>query len=119
MSRWKCLLMAESARKSTESAGDVILSLFDRRPSKETFGGAGFDEPTLIEERCGVRNARCLLHIVRDDHDRVDLLQLEYEVFKGCRCPRIEGRRRLVHQNHIWVGGGCAGDAQPLRLPAG
>jgi hypothetical protein len=71
------------------------------------------------EERRHVGDARCLLHVVRDDHDRVVALQGVHEVLDARRGDRIERRSRLVHEQHVRLDGEAARDAEPLLLPAG
>ena len=68
------------------------------------------------EEGGHVRDPRRLLHVVRDDHDRVLLLQLVHQVLDPGGRDQVEGRRRLVHENHLWLDRETAGDAQPLLL---
>src|SRR5215207_2428379 len=127
-SSWKCcrpptiaLLLAGLA----ESAADVVLSLLIGGVREDLLGGVGFVEPTGltrsldIEERGVVARTRSLLHVVRDDHDRVLLLELRDQILDRERRDRIEGRRGLVHQEHVGLDGRRAGDAQALLLAAG
>jgi len=65
-----------------------------------------------------IGDARGLLHIVRDDHDRDAPLELRDQLLDLQRRDRIERRARLVHQDHLRLDGERAGDAQPLLLAA-
>ncbi len=71
------------------------------------------------EERRAIRDARRLLHVVGHDHDRVLVLELVHEVLDPRRGDRVEGRARLVHQDHVGLDGEAPGDAQPLLLTTG
>ena len=42
-----------------------------------------------------------------------------HEVLDGARRDRVQRRARLVHEHHLGLHGQRAGDAKPLRLPAG
>ena len=70
------------------------------------------------EERRHVGDPRGLLHVVRDDHERVVVLQLVHELLDRRRCDRVEGRGRLVEQQHVRLDRDRARDAQPLLLAA-
>ena len=70
------------------------------------------------EERGLVGDARGLLHVVRDDHDRVVLAQLHHQVLDPAGRDRIERRARLVHQDHVGLDREAARDAEPLLLAA-
>ena len=70
------------------------------------------------EEGRHVRDARGLLHVVRDDHDRVLVLELVDQVLDPRRRDRVEGRGRLVHQDHVRLDGERARDAEALLLTA-
>src|SRR5665647_14167 len=74
--------------------------------------------PGDVEEGRPVAHPRRLLHVVRDDDDRVVALQLRDEVLDGKRRDRVQGRARLVHQQHLWLDGNGSGDAQALLLAA-
>ena len=71
------------------------------------------------EERDAVADACRLLHVVRDDDDREPRLDLLHQVLDARRGDRVEGRARLVHQDHLRLHGDRPGDAQPLLLTAG
>ena len=70
------------------------------------------------EERRHVGDTCRLLHVVRDDHDRVLALQLVHQVLDARRRDRVERRRGLVHQDHVRLDGERARDAEALLLPA-
>ena len=70
------------------------------------------------EERGAIRDARRLLHVVRDDDDRIRALQLVDQLLDALRGDRVERRRRLVHQQDLRLDRQRAGDAQPLLLAA-
>jgi hypothetical protein len=55
---------------------------------------------------------------VGDDHDRVTVLQLEHQLLDPRRGDGIEGRARLVHEQHVGLHGDRPRDAEPLLLPA-
>ena len=71
------------------------------------------------EERAALRDPLRLLHVVRHDDDG----HLGGDVADGLLDPvrrrRVEGRARLVHQQHPWAHRQGAGDAQALLLAAG
>src|SRR5918999_233116 len=71
------------------------------------------------EERRLVRDTRRLLHVVRDDHDRVLPLQVQHEVLDLAGGDRVERRAGLVHQDHVGLDRQAAGDAESLLLAAG
>ena len=71
------------------------------------------------EERGHVGDAGGLLHVVRDDHDRVVALELVHQVLDPRRRDRVERRRRLVHQDHVRLDREAARDAEALLLAAG
>ena len=81
-------------------------------------GAAELDELAEPEERRVVGHPRRLLHVVRDDHDRVVLLQIVDQLFDTLRGNRVERRRGLVHQQNLGPHRERAGDAQPLLLAA-
>ena len=60
-----------------------------------------------------------MLHVVGDDDDRVVDLQIPDQLFDLRRGDRIEGRRRLVHQQNLRIDGERSGDADALLLAAG
>src|SRR5712691_1391847 len=119
----------EGPRLSTETSRYVILGALVRGPREDRRGGVVLDEdaaPALAvaadldaEERGHVRDAGGLLHVVRDDHDRVVALQVVEELLDARGRDRVEGGGRLVHQDHVRLDGERTRDAQALLLPAG
>ena len=71
-----------------------------------------------VEEAGLLGNPRGLLHVVRDDDDRVLVLELGHEVLDRQRRDRVEGRAGLVHEEDGRAHGDRAGDAQALLLAA-
>src|ERR1022692_4286524 len=63
-------------------------------------------------------HARGLLHIMGHDDHGVMLLQLKYEFLDFTGRDGIQGRGRLIHQQHFGLDRQGARDAQPLLLPA-
>ena len=81
--------------------------------------GTELDQVALVEEGRVVGDARRLLHVVRDDHDRVAPLELLHELLDLGGGDRVDRRARLVHEDHLGLDGDRAGDAEPLLLAAG
>ena len=71
------------------------------------------------EERRHVGDARGLLHVVGDDHERVVALQLVHQVLDRGGRDRVERGGRLVEQDHLGLDGERARDAEALLLAAG
>src|SRR6266853_4831774 len=101
---------------STEPAGDVVLRLFLLRLDENLVGHAEFHHFSQIHIRRRVGNARRLLHVVRDDHDRIVVLQLVHEFLDASGGNRVESRGRLVQEQHLVFDGDSARDAHPLLL---
>ena len=80
---------------------------------------ADFDDVTLVEERRHVRDARSLLHVVRDDDDREACAETRHELFDLERADGVDRARRFVHQQDVRFGRDDAGDAEALLLSAG
>src|SRR5205807_6029898 len=72
--RWIDILILEAL---AEAAGDVVYRLFLPGPGEQLRRLVHFDHPALVEKRSEVADPRRLLHVVRDDHDRVASLELE------------------------------------------
>src|SRR5215212_7374704 len=104
---------------SPKSAGNVILSQLFTRGREHLLSRVYFDQLAEEEEGRSVGNARRLLHVVRDDHDRVLLLQIEDQLFDLRGGDRIECRSRLVHQQYLRTNRECPGNTQTLLLPSG
>ena len=82
-------------------------------------GRTELDQLAEIHEGGEVGDARGLLHVVGDDHDRVVVLQLVDQLLDLGGRDRIERRARLVEQDHLRLHRDGARDAQPLLLAAG
>jgi hypothetical protein len=50
-----------------------------------------------------VGNASRLLHVVRDDHDRVALAQFVDQLFDAGRGDRIQRAAGLIHEQYLWL----------------
>ena len=79
----------------------------------------GLPRPARLKNAVRSRDPRRLLHVVRDDDDRVLLLERLDQVLDRQRRDRVQRRARLVHQQHLRLDGDRPGDAQPLLLAAG
>jgi hypothetical protein len=89
------------------------------RRGEYLLGLAEFDQVAEIHEGGVVRDACGLLHIVRDDDDRVVGLQF-VDQFLDLRCrDRIERRGGFVEQDDFGLHRNGACDAQTLLLAAG
>src|SRR5688572_1060306 len=85
-SRCSCFMVC-----SSEAAGDVLFCLLLCRPRIELIGGAQLNQVSL-EEKCRlVGNTRRLLHVVRDDDNRVMLPQLEDQVLDAGSRGGVQG----------------------------
>src|SRR5215210_1933116 len=131
-SSWKCARWPKRRTPgpgSAELAGDVLLGALIVRGGEDLVGGGVLDEladplglvrPQVDgEERGAVRDAGRLLHVVRDDHDREVLLELEHELLDAAGRDRVERRARLVHEDHVGLDGERPRDAEALLLAAG
>src|SRR5215469_13714030 len=110
---------------SAEPSSDVVLCALVLRPLEELHGRRELDDLAVavlrVHQHEGgvVGDPARLLHVVRDDHDRVVLGQATHQVLDLQRRDRIEGRGGLVHEDHLGVDRHAAGDRQPLLLAAG
>src|SRR3954453_6432559 len=91
-SAWK--LGRPSLIDSAELPGDVVLGARVVGLGEDLLGLAVLDQLAVEHERRGVGHARRLLHVVRDDDDRVALLELVDELFDAQRRDRVERARR-------------------------
>src|SRR3954452_13706726 len=112
---WKCWRVSPT---SAELARDVVLRARIGGRGEDLVRGVVLDELAREHERRRVRHARGLLHIVRDDDDRVALLELGDELLDTKRRDRVQRRARLVHEDHLGLDRDGAGDAQALLLAA-
>src|SRR4051812_45953418 len=116
-SSWKCW-RAIGIAALPELSGDVLLGPGVARVTEDRLRRRVLDELAEEHERGRIRHTRGLLHVVGDDHDRVALLEVLDEVLDLERRDRVEGRARLVHQDHVRLDGDRARDAQALLLTA-
>src|SRR5437762_1845401 len=114
-SSWKCRGMAPPMLP--EPARDVVLGPLVARVREERARHAELDELAQEHEARVVGHAGRLLHVVSHDDDRVAVLQLEHQLLDLRRGDGIEGRARLVHQEHVRLDRDRARDAEPLLLP--
>src|SRR3954471_4337776 len=101
-----------------ELSGDVVLGASVVGVGEELVRVRELDQLPGQHEGGLVGHARGLLHVVRDDHDREALLELEHELLDLQRGDRVERRRGLVHDDHLGLHGDRPGDAQALLLAA-
>src|ERR671933_77409 len=118
-SSWKCWRVVATRASLAELARDVLLGPGVARRGEDLLGRRVLDELAHEHERGRVGDARGLLHVVGDDHDRVALLEVLDEVLDLQGRDRVEGRARLVHEDHVGLQGDRPGDAQALLLAAG
>src|SRR4051794_17850821 len=120
--------LLETKRASAEASRDVALRPLVGRLREDLLRRVVLDEHAVAaavvfdleaEERGHLGDARGLLHVVGDDHERVVLLELVHQVLDRRRRDRVERRCGLVEEDHIWLDGDRARDAEPLLLAAG
>src|SRR5215210_3761574 len=131
-SSWKCVrdvsLMVRTLPALADLSGHIRL--------RARVGGVGEDLLGIVElhhpagavllvgvqldreEGRLVGHARGLLHVVRHDHDRVLLLELEHQVLDLAGRDRVQGRAGLVHQDHVGLDRQATRDAEALLLAA-
>src|SRR6266568_716393 len=103
----------------SESPRNVILGLFLLRGGEDLLGHPAFNHFPQVEKGGDVGDPGRLLHVVGDDDDGVPLLQLLDQLLDLQGRDRVEGRGRLVHQDHLRLDRDGPGDAEPLLLAAG
>src|SRR5262245_45199676 len=91
-----------------EAAGDVVLGFLAGRLDEDRVGRAVLDQLAEVHVGGEVGDARRLLHVVGDDHDRVVVLQLVDQLFDARGGDRVERRARLVEQQHFRLDGDAA-----------
>src|SRR5438105_5316961 len=101
---------------SPKSTRDVIFGEPVAGVGKHSVGLTHFDELTHVEVSGALRNARCLLHGMSDDHDRIAFPQYFDEIFDAGCGDGIERRARLVHENDFGLNGNRARNTQALLL---
>src|SRR5688572_361355 len=84
----------------TKTSGYVVFRLFLRGIGKNFAGEIVLDQFSQVEEGRIIRDARGLLHIMRDDHNREILLQVENQFLDLGRGNRVERGRGFIHQNY-------------------
>src|SRR5213592_952132 len=105
--------------RSTKSPGDVIFGASLSRIAENFRGRPEFNQASEIKESGVIRNAACLLHVVRDDDDGVVRFELVNQLLYLRGRDRIERGARLVHQNHVRLDRERARNAETLLLAAG
>src|SRR5215204_1116017 len=100
-SSWKCRRWDSGMSDALpELAGDVVLGALVVGVGEDLVGLAVLDDgagpvPALVaqldrEERGHVGHARGLLHVVRDDHDRILALELHHQVLDPPGGDRVQ-----------------------------
>jgi hypothetical protein len=111
--------------RSPKPSGDVVLGRLLVRVREDLVRRTYLNELAWlslgrqVEEGGLVADPGGLLHVVRDDHDGVLLLELPDQVFDRKRENRVECRARLIHQQHLRLNRNGPGNAQSLLLAAG
>src|SRR6266446_9419562 len=116
ISSWKCRCMARSL---TEPAGDVVFGLLVPWIGEQLPRHAEFHQLAQEHKARVVAHAGRLLHVVRDDHDGIAVLELEHELLDLGGGDGIEGGAGLVHQEHVRLDSDGPRDAQALLLAPG
>src|SRR5262245_12181778 len=88
-------------QRSTEAPGDVVLRLFLRWLDEQIVGAPVLDQLPEVHVGGEVRDARRLLHVVRDDHDSVIGLEIVDQLIDLRGGNRVEGRSRLIERTHL------------------
>ena len=101
---------------SAKTSRQIIRRARIGRILEELRGGRVLHQLTQQEKRDRVGDTRRLLHIVRNDHERTDLLELAGQLLNHQRRHGVECLGRLVHQQNVGLHGKRAGDAQALLL---
>src|SRR5688572_18875514 len=99
---------------SSEPPRNVILGLLLCRIREDRLRRAVLDQVAQVHEGGEVGHARGLLHVVGDDGDGVVDLQLLDQLLDAAGGDRVQGRCRLVEQQHVGLQRHRAGDAQAL-----
>src|SRR4051794_5976773 len=118
-SAWKCWRTSWAMRLPLpELARDVLLRAPVVRLGEDLLRLRVLDQLPVEQERRRVGDARGLLHVVGDDHDRDAVLELVDELLDLQRRDRVERRARLVHEDDVGFDRERPRDAEPLLLPA-
>src|SRR5829696_3340939 len=99
---------------STKSSSYVVFRLFLRGIGKNFAREIVLHQFSQVEEGRVIRDARGLLHIMRDDHDGEILLQVENQFLDLGGRNRVERGGRFIHQNNLRSDGDGARDAKTL-----
>src|SRR6266536_6366183 len=106
------------AALSSEPPRDVVLGGLRALKREDLVGAIMLHEAAEHEEGGVLGDPRRLLHVVRDDCDRVVPLQVVDELLDLLRRDGVERRRRLVHEEDLRLDGKRARDAEALLLSA-
>src|SRR5262245_12006233 len=106
------------AAPSSVAPGDVVAGPLHPRIGEDLGRGPVLHQLPEVEEGGALRDARRLLHVVRHDRDRVVVAQLLDQLLDASGGDRVEGRARLVHQDHLGFHRDRPRDAQTLLLAA-
>ena len=98
--------------------GNADAPVAERHRTPEQYRHEHHERHHRQHERRQVRYPGRLLHVVCHDHDGELGAQLPDQLFDAQRGNRVQGGAGLVHQQDVRLHGQCAGDAQPLLLPA-
>src|SRR5215210_3527303 len=77
-----------SLLRSAVAAGDVILRPLPARVGEDLGRLAIFDKLAEVKKGSALRDARRLLHVVRDDGNRVAAAKLVDQLLNLCGCDR-------------------------------
>src|SRR5207248_7566395 len=92
---------AACSLRSAVAAGDIVPGPLLVRVGEDLAGLPELDQLAQVEEGRTLRDARRLLHIVSDDHDREALAQLVNQFFDLGRRDRVERGGGLVEQQNF------------------
>src|SRR5207248_5217080 len=109
---------AACSLRSAVTAGDIVPGPLLVRVGEDLAGLPELDQLAQVEEGGALRNARRLLHVVGEDHDREALAQLVDQFLDLGRRDRVERGGGFVKQQDF--GPHCDGacDTQSLLLTA-
>jgi len=82
-----------------EVPGDVALGLFVLGFGKQIAGAAEFDQFSLEEKHGVIGKPRGLLHVVRDNNDRVLAVQFQHQVFDSGGGSGVQRGCRFIKQD--------------------
>src|SRR6187397_424168 len=86
---------------SAEAARNVVFRALFLGARENHVRPVVLDQLAQIEECREIRDARGLLHVVRDDHDRVGFSQIVNQLFHARGGDGIERRARLIHEQDL------------------